>query len=198
MTWLTDLGATSPVVAAPMAGGPTTSALVLAAAAAGSLGFLAGGYLSPDALGEQLVAVRSHTRLYGVNMFAPNPVPVDSEEYAAYRYRIWPEATRYGVDLPAEPIEDDDAWRAKIGLLVRQQVPIVSFTFGIPDPDSLAALRAAGSRVVQTVTSVDEARRAGEAGVDGALVGTLLLLADEAGRSDAHGRGSSTTPARRP
>jgi nitronate monooxygenase len=252
VTWLTDLGATSPVVAAPMAGGPTTSALVLAAAAVGSLGFLAGGYLSPDALGEQLVAVHSRTGLYGVNLFAPNPVPVDPEEYAAYRRRIWPEATRYGVDLTPEPIEDDDSWQAKIGLLVRQRVPIVSFTFGIPDSDSLAALRDAGSRVVQTVTSVDEARRAREAGVDalavqasaagghsgtltpevtpadrplpelvadvraavdlpllgaggiasaddvrtalaagadGAVVGTLLLLADEAGTSDAHRAG---------
>ena len=36
-----------------MAGGPTTSALVLAAATAGSLGFLAGGYLTADALAEQ-------------------------------------------------------------------------------------------------------------------------------------------------
>jgi len=30
MTWLSGLGASSPVVAAPMAGGPTTPALVLA------------------------------------------------------------------------------------------------------------------------------------------------------------------------
>src|SRR5204862_3061643 len=73
MTWLSELGATSPVVAAPMAGGPTTPELVLAAAGAGSLGFLAGGYLTADALGEQLAQVRAAgTPLYGVNLFAPN------------------------------------------------------------------------------------------------------------------------------
>jgi NAD(P)H-dependent flavin oxidoreductase YrpB (nitropropane dioxygenase family) len=170
MTWLGELGATSPVVAAPMAGGPTTPALVLAAASAGSLGFLAGGYLSAEALGEQLDAVRRETGLYGVNLFAPNPVPVDREEYAAYRDRIRPEAARYDVELPAGPVEDDDAWHDKVALLVRHPAPVVSFTFGIPDNESLAALRAVGSRLVQTVTNADEARRADEAGVDALVV----------------------------
>ena len=170
MSWLSDLGATSPVVAAPMAGGPTTPALVLAAASAGSLGFLAGGYLSVEALAEQLAEVRRGTRSYGVNLFAPNPVPVDRGEYAAYRRRIGPEATRYGVELPAEPVEDDDAWRDKLALLVREPAPVVLFTFGVPDAGSLAALRAAGSVLVQTVTSADEARRAAEAGADALAV----------------------------
>jgi nitronate monooxygenase len=170
MSWLSEMGATSPVVAAPMAGGPTTSSLVLAAASAGSLGFLAAGYLSAEALGEHIVAVSRRTSLYGVNLFAPNPTPVDPEQYAAYRDRIWPEATRSGVELPAEPIEDDDAWHDKIALLVRQPVPVVSFTFGIPDAESVIALRAVGSRLVQTVTSVEEARLASQAGLDALAV----------------------------
>jgi NAD(P)H-dependent flavin oxidoreductase YrpB (nitropropane dioxygenase family) len=170
MSWLSELGTTSPVVAAPMAGGPTTSSLVLAAASAGSLGFLAGGYLSAEALGEQIVAVRRHTSRYGVNLFAPNPVPVDPEQYDEYRHRIGPEATRYGVELPAEPVEDDDAWHDKVALLVRMPVPVVSFTFGVPDAESVASLRAVGSRLVQTVTSVEEARLASGAGVDALAV----------------------------
>lgn len=165
MTWLSELGASSPVVTAPMAGGPTTTELVLAAAGVGSLGFVAAGYLTAEALGEQLAQVRAATELYGVNLFAPNPVPVDRDAYAAYRELIRREAERYDVDLPDEPVEDDDSWRDKVDLLVEHPAPIVSFTFGIPDPASMAALRAAGSRLVQTVTSADEARRAAEAGV---------------------------------
>ena len=49
---LSSLGLSHPVLAAPMAGGPTTPALVAAAARAGSLGFLAAGYLTADALGN--------------------------------------------------------------------------------------------------------------------------------------------------
>jgi nitronate monooxygenase len=153
-------------VAAPMAGGPTTPELVLAAAGAGSLGFLAGGYLSGAAFADELARVRAGTQLYGANLFAPNPVPVDRAAYAAYRDLIAPDAERYGVELPAEPVENDDAWQDKIDVLREDPVPVVSFTFGIPDAASLAALRRAGSVLVQTVTSADEARRAEAAGVD--------------------------------
>jgi len=165
MTWLSDLGATSPVVAAPMAGGPTTPGLVLATAGAGSLGFLAGGYLTADSLAEQVRSVRAATDLFGVNLFAPNPVPVDARSYAAYRDRIRAEADRYDVELPDRPIEDDDAWKDKVDLLVEDPVPVVSFTFGLPDATSLAALRRVGTLLVQTVTSLEEARQAEEAGV---------------------------------
>jgi NAD(P)H-dependent flavin oxidoreductase YrpB (nitropropane dioxygenase family) len=170
VTWLSDLGTSHPVLAAPMAGGPTTPALVVAAASVGSLGFVAGGYLTPDALNDDVTRVCAETPRYGVNLFAPNPLPVDRGAYAAYRELILPEAERYGVELPAEPVEDDDAWRDKVDLLLDHPAPVVSFTFGIPDRRSLDALRRSGSVLVQTVTSADEARRAAEAGVDGLVV----------------------------
>ena len=188
MTWLSDLGATSAVVTAPMAGGPSTPELVLAAAGAGSLGFLAGGYLTADALGEQVARVSAETELYGVNLFAPNPVPIAPAAYVAYRDLIGAEAERYAVDLPAAPVEDDDSWRDKVDLLVQHPAPIVSFTFGIPDAASLAALRGAGSILVQTVTSAEEARQADEAGID-----ALAVQASAAG-----GHSGTLTPGRIP
>jgi nitronate monooxygenase len=188
VSWLTDLGATSPVVAAPMAGGPTTPELVLAAARAGSLGFLTGGYLTAEALAGQLARVRATTELYAVNLFAPNPVTVDRAAYAAYRELISREAERYHVELPVEPLEDDDAWRDKIDLLVEHPAPVVSFTFGIPDGTALTALRGAGSFLVQTVTGVDEAHRADAAGLD-----ALAVQAAAAG-----GHSGTMTPDRLP
>jgi nitronate monooxygenase len=188
VTWLSELGAVSPVVAVPMAGGPTTPELVLAAAGAGSLGFLAGGYLTAEALGDQLGRVRAATGLYGVNLFAPPPVRVDRAEYAAYRELIRPEADRYGVDLPADPVEDDDSWRDKVDLLLAHPPPLAWFTFAIPDPASLRALRAAGSLLVQTVTNLDEARQADDAGVD-----ALAVQGSAAG-----GHSGTLTPGRMP
>jgi len=55
---LSDL-LSSPVVVAPMAGGPTTPALVAAAASAGAFGFLAAGYKTVAALFEEISAVRA-------------------------------------------------------------------------------------------------------------------------------------------
>jgi NAD(P)H-dependent flavin oxidoreductase YrpB (nitropropane dioxygenase family) len=164
---LVALGMDIPVLAAPMAGGPTTPALVTAAARAGSLGFLAGGYRTTEALAEQIAQVRSEGVGFGVNLFAPNPVPVDPQAFRHYARAVAPEARTYGIDLLAAGIvEDDDHWRDKIELLLSDPVPVVGFTFGIPEASVIAALRAAGTVVVQTVTSAAEARLAAEAGAD--------------------------------
>ena len=101
---LSDLNVVNPVLAAPMAGGPTTPALVVAAARAGSLGFLAGGYKTPELLAGQIDAVREDTDTFGVNLFVPNPVPVDPSAFRGYAAAIQPDAGRYGIDLrAAEP-----------------------------------------------------------------------------------------------
>lgn len=173
MTLLSGLGAISPVVAAPMAGGPTTPGLVLAAARAGSLGFLAGGYLDAGSLGRQVAEVAAATALYGVNLFAPHPVAVDPAAYASYRDLLAPEAERRHIDpttLPDRPVEDDDGWQDKVDLLLAHPVPVVSFTFGLPDAATVAGLSRAGSLLVQTVTSADEARAAAAAGLHAVLV----------------------------
>ena len=117
-TFLERLGVSLPVLAAPMAGGPTTPALVLAAAGAGSLGFLAAGYQQAQTLAGQVAEVAAETDAYGVNLFAPHPVPVDPPAYAAYREALRPLAARLGVDLPEHPVEDDDHWHEKVDVLV--------------------------------------------------------------------------------
>jgi NAD(P)H-dependent flavin oxidoreductase YrpB (nitropropane dioxygenase family) len=153
-----------------MAGGPATPSLVTAATHVGSLGFLAGGYKTPDALAAEIAAVRP-ARAFGVNLFAPNPVPVDWAAYRRYAELIQADADKYGLDLESSaPREDDDHWRDKLELLLADPVPLVSFTFGIPDPSVLAAFRQAGTLTVQTVTSVDEAKAAAAAGVDALAV----------------------------
>lgn len=185
---LERLGATIPVLAAPMAGGPSTPDLVLAVAEAGSAGFLAAGYRTAEAFAPLLDEVRSTTDAYGVNLFAPNPVPVDPSAYATYRDQLLPLAERYGVELPAEPVEDDDDWHAKVDLLAATAPPVVSFTFGIPDPSTLAVLRRSGSLLVQTVASPDEARQAVDAGLDAVVVQS----------PDAGGHWGTLTPAAPP
>jgi nitronate monooxygenase len=168
---LTGLGLTLPVLAAPMAGGPSTPQLVVAAARAGSLGFLAGGYKTPEALAGQIAEVRSDGVPFGVNLFAPNPVPVHPDAYAQYRRQVQQEADVYGIDLGDVAIkEDDDYWKEKVDLLLADPVPVVSFTFGIPEPRVIDALKNAGSLVAQTITSPDEARLATESGADVLLV----------------------------
>ena len=159
-----------PVLAAPMAGGASTPALVVAAATAGHLGQLAAGYLAPDALTTQIEAVRERTAVFGVNLFVPHPSSAPAQEYARYRAALQPTADRVGALPLPDPHEDDDRWEEKVRLLLADPVPLVSFTFGFPPPDVVRALRARGTITVQTVTSAAEAREAEERGVDVLIV----------------------------
>src|SRR3954470_23231748 len=118
---LANLNISLPVLAAPMAGGPSTPALVAGAAQAGSLGFLAAGYKSAQVLADQMREVRASTSVFGVNLFAPNAVPVEPGAFRHYAQAIQPVADRYGIDLQvAEPIEDDDAWHDKLDVLISE------------------------------------------------------------------------------
>ena len=185
---LTGLGVTAPVLAAPMAGGPTTPALVAAAARSGAMGFLAAGYKTAEQLEKQVTEVRGATPVFGVNLFAPNPVAVDPAAYRRYAEALRPLAERYGVTLPPEPVEDDDQWEQKLDLLRHDPVPVVSFTFGIPSRQVIAALKSHGSVVAQTVTNAAEARAAADAGVD--------MLAVQGWAAGAHS--ATLTPSRFP
>ena len=171
------------VVGAPMAGGPTTPELVAAVGDAGGLGFLAAGYLTAEQLAMQIADVWDATsRPFGVNLFVPSTentyaVPSDRLEgadraaaVAAYRERLGAVAASIGAE-PGEPRPGDtDDWERKVDLVLRERVPLVSFTFGLPGRAVIGALQRAHIETVATVTDLDEARAALEAGVDALCV----------------------------
>jgi nitronate monooxygenase len=186
---LRELGVRLPVLAAPMAGGPSTPELVTAAWQAGSLGFLAGGYKPAAELAAQLAAVTAAGAACGVNLFTPSPVPISAAEYRRYARALAAEAAPYGIDLEAEPLtEDDDGWADKVDVVLAARPALVTTTFGIPPPAAVGALRQAGIPVGITVTSAAEARRAAEAGAD------LLVVQGSA----AGGHSGTMSPERPP
>jgi nitronate monooxygenase len=162
-------GLTHPIVQAPMAGGPSTPELAVAVSEVGGLGFLAAGYLGADEVRSEIERVRAATRRpFGVNVFVPREDEVDQAALARFVAGLGP--------LAGEPRWDDDDWQAKLRMLREARVPVVSFTFGSPPADEVAALREAGSEVWVTVTRVAEARAAVAAGAQ-----ALVLQGVEAG-----------------
>lgn len=157
-----------PVIAAPMAGGPTTPELVAAVSAAGGFGFLAGGYLSAEVLGDKIAKTAELTgEAFGVNLFVPGEAT--RADLAGHLERWSGEAERYGVE-PGSPRWDDDAYAAKLEVVLERKVPVVSFTFGTPAPEDVERLHAGGSQVVVTVTSPAEADLAVAVGADALVV----------------------------
>jgi nitronate monooxygenase len=164
-----------PIVAAPMAGGASTPMLAAAVSDAGGLGFLAAGYKAPEAVREEIAAVRSRTaRPFGVNIFAP-PGDSDPQEVKRYAARLEADASRLGIVL-GRPKHDDDGWEAKLAIVAEERVPVVSFAFGCPPGEVLEELRAAGAETWVTVTTPAEAREASRATAD-----VLVVQGVEAG-----------------
>jgi nitronate monooxygenase len=149
-----------PIVQAPMAGGPSTPALAAAVSEAGGLGFVAAGYLTVARMQEDIAATRELTaKPFGVNLFVGGGEPAAAEAIEAYAARLAELAARAGVAL-GTPRFDDDLFAAKVDALVADPVAVVSFTFGLPPRSAVSRLRAAGSALWMTVTSVAEARAA--------------------------------------
>ncbi|MBB4931996.1 nitronate monooxygenase [Lipingzhangella halophila] len=156
----------TPIVAAPMAGGVSTPELVAAVNQAGGLGFLAAGYTSAAQMGDLVRTTRELTRYpFGVNVFVPGPDRFDPLVLDSYRTRLLPEAERLGTE-PGRAHWSDDDYQAKLAALTADPVGYVSFTFNCPAAADIAALRAAGTTVIVTVTSSGEARTAADAGAD--------------------------------
>jgi nitronate monooxygenase len=74
------LGLASPVIQAPMAGGPSSQELVAACAAAGVLGSFGFAYTQPEEMKKQSAWVRAKTdRPFGINLFtSPQPNVIDA------------------------------------------------------------------------------------------------------------------------
>jgi nitronate monooxygenase len=161
---LTDL-LPRPIVVAPMAGGPSTAGLVVAAARAGALGFLAAGYKTPEVMAAEIAAVRAATaEPFGVNIFVPGAPYADAAKLRRYLDSLGADGTT------GDPGWDDDHFDAKIGALVADPSPVVSFTFGCPSAEVVTALQGSGTVVVVTVTSAGEALAAASAGADAVCV----------------------------
>jgi nitronate monooxygenase len=153
-----------PVIVAPMAGGPSTPELVTAAGQAGALGFLAAGYSDAAAMSAEIAAVREASAApFGVNLFVPQPSAADPARLAAYAAEVAPDARRLGAGT-GEPRWDDDDFPAKVSALLTARPAVVSFTFGCPPAEVLAAFRDRSVLPVVTVTTPQEAAIAAQAG----------------------------------
>jgi nitronate monooxygenase len=157
-----------PVVLAPMAGGPSTPALAAAASGAGAFVFLAGAYLSPERLREDITDLRAATSdPFGVNLFAPSPdLPALVGEAQVYADLLGPWAADAGVEL-GQPRWDDDHFGAKVDLLVEVAPAVVSFAFAWPPAEVVDRLQDAGVEVWVTVNEAAEVQWEQELGVDG-------------------------------
>jgi nitronate monooxygenase len=158
---LLDLfGIDLPIVQAPMAGS-SDCALAIAVAQAGGLGSLPTGLLTPEQARAQVAAFRSATgKPLNLNFFAHKPPVLNNEREHAWRERLKPYYVEFGID-PNAPVPSTNRapFDAAFCAVVEEVRPeVVSFHYGLPEPALLARVKAAGSKVMSSATTVEEAR----------------------------------------
>jgi nitronate monooxygenase len=159
MTLQQFLGIELPIIQAPMAG-VQGSALAVAVSNAGGLGSLPCALLSLDAIRSELSAIAAQTtKPVSVNFFCHTPPAFNAERDATWRAALSPYYRAFGIDpvsIPAAPGRapfDADA----AALLSEFRPAVVSFHFGLPSQELLAALKRTGSKILSSATTVDEA-----------------------------------------
>ena len=165
------LGIELPLIQAPMAG-VQGSALAVAVSNAGGLGSLPCATLGPEAMREELTAIRTQTkRPFNVNFFC-HPVPKPStERETAWRSALAPYFAELGIDpnaTPAAPARSPFSIEAA-QVLGDFRPAVVSFHFGLPSEDLLGRVHAMGAKILSTATTVEEALWLEARGVDAVI-----------------------------
>jgi len=183
MTVQEFFGIQLPILQAPMAG-VQGSALAVAVSNAGGLGALPCAMLGPDAIRQEITAIRSRTdRPYNVNFFCHTPPTPDAEREAAWRALLSPYYEELGIDprsIAAGPGRAPFTSEAA-DVLEEFRPPVVSFHFGLPSEELLDRVRSWGSKVLSSATTVEEARWLEERGV-----GAVIAQGLEAGGHRGH------------
>ncbi|QTD45156.1 NAD(P)H-dependent flavin oxidoreductase [Ottowia testudinis] len=161
------LGTSIPLLQAPMAG-VQDSALALAVGGAGGLGALPCAMLPAQQLRDELAVMAASGLPYNVNFFCHTPPVPDAAREAAWRAALAPYYAEFGLDIASVPSGPGRVpFSAEAAeLLAEFKPPVMSFHFGLPAPELLARVKAWGTFVLSSATTVREALWLQEHGTD--------------------------------
>ena len=161
------MGVEHAIILAPMAGGTSTPALVAAVSNAGGLGSLGAGYMTPDDIAKAIAEIHERTsKPFAVNLFAGGYDGTGSSDTAAMLQLIAPWHERLGLPPPAAPAGSLPPFEQQVEVVLRSNVPVFSFTFGIPATEIMRRMKDRRIKLIGTATTVAEARALDQAGAD--------------------------------
>ena len=151
------LGIELPIIQSPMAG-VQGSELAIAVCNAGGLGSLPAAMLSSDQLICELKELNSINKPYNVNFFCNTQSEYNQDEHQIWLHKLNPYYHEFSVDIPAtntptmrQPFSQDD-----VDILAAYKPAVVSFHFGLPARELLNQVKAWGSVILSSATTVQE------------------------------------------
>ena len=166
-----------PILQAPM-GSASTPALAAAVSNAGGLGGLGMWGRTAEQAGRRIAGFRQQS---GGSLNVNYPIWPDPrcapETREAMRQHLQAHYEAHGLGAVPEPQgEVSDVGPDHVALLLETKPEAVSFHFGLPEPEVVEAIKAAGIFIVSSATTVAEARLLEKSGVD-----AIIAQGSEAG-----------------
>lgn len=155
-----NLGCKYPLIQAPMAG-VQDSRLAIAVCQTGGIGSLPCAMLNLAQIESQIAAIRHQTEgVFNVNFFAHQAVDYTPQMQEKWFNAMQPYYTEFGlaqVDILTtggrQPFNRETA-----ELIADLKLPIVSFHFGLPEPELLALVKSSGAKIWSSATTIAEAK----------------------------------------
>ena len=163
-----------PLIQAPMAG-VQDSGLAVAVSRAGALGSLPAAMLDVAGLERELHVLQrelgAHGLPYNINFFCHQPPKPDAQRDAAWRQALAPYYEQWGLAAPESAAAPSrQPFNSELAdVLGTNPPPVVSFHFGLPSPALLERVKAWGSVVLSSATTVEEALWLRSQGVDAVI-----------------------------
>lgn len=150
--------------------GVSTPEMASAVSNAGGLGSIGVGATDAAGARAMIEATRARTdRAFNVNLFVHAHPQADAKREQEWLEALGPLFREFGSSPPNElttiytSFADDDEMLA---MLLEQAPPVVSFHFGLPSADRIAALKRVGCTLLATATNLAEAKLVESAGID--------------------------------
>jgi len=166
-----------PILQAPM-GSASTPGLAAAVSNAGGLGGLGMWGRTAEQAGRRIAGFRQQS---GSSLNVNYPIWPDpaapAEAAEAMRRHLQPHYDALGLgSVPQPQGVTSDVGPDHVALLLDTRPEVVSFHFGLPEPDVLGAIKSAGIFIMSSATTVAEARELERRGVD-----AIIAQGSEAG-----------------
>ena len=162
------IGIELPIIQAPMAGA-NGAAMAIAVSEAGGLGSLPCAMLDAVKARAEIGVIRQQTaKPVNVNFFCHKPVAPNLDQEAAWRQLLATYYEELGLDgsTSAVNVNRTPFDEAMCEIVEDLKPEVVSFHFGLPARPLLTRVKAVGSRVLSSATTVDEARWLEDNGCD--------------------------------
>lgn len=165
------LGCEYPIIQAPMAGAQGSD-MAIAVSNAGGLGSLPCAMLSVEDMVREIALVKAGTsNPYNVNFFCHQTADYDEVAHQAWQAALMPYFTEFGATPKSLP---NSANRAPFSHAIADAIesfapPVVSFHFGLPDPELVQRVKSWGGKVLSSATTLEEALWLEARGVDGII-----------------------------